>query len=232
MNKIPCASQNTEAKTLPADVCVFGRFRWLSPAAVHSANCRFDSGGKWWIHVSSIVTYLCKNTFLLHWNSCKQRSESLTCCFWLTVSKCGTHFQHCFLIVQSECCICSQFSHWQMFMQNDEYTAFWYLQLLCYLTQLQFMISQNNFVKFFGVFWDNCRIWVTWAFSIICVCITIFKVSIPPLNCCFRWSRVWIAITKPLICWNRIFPHQEAMLYQHMKFRFFHCFKICNCSFT
>ena len=35
-----------------------------------------------------------------------------------------------------------------MFMQNGEYTAFWYLQLLCYLTQLQFMIGQNKFVEF------------------------------------------------------------------------------------
>ena len=25
----------------------------------------------------------------------------------------------------------TQLSHWQMFMQNGEYTAFWYLQLLC-----------------------------------------------------------------------------------------------------
>ena len=30
-----------EAKTLPADICVFVRF---SPAAVHSADYRFDSG--------------------------------------------------------------------------------------------------------------------------------------------------------------------------------------------
>ena len=41
-------------------------------------------------------------------------------------------------------------------MQNGEYTAFWYLQLLCYLMQLQFMISQNEFVEFFSVFQDNC----------------------------------------------------------------------------
>ena len=39
-----------------------------------------------------------------------------------------------------------------MFLQNGEYTAFWYLQLLYYLTQLQFTISQNEFVEFFGVF--------------------------------------------------------------------------------
>ena len=99
MNKILCTSKNSEAKTLPADVCVFGHFGHLLPAAVHSADCWFDSKVKWWIHISSIVTYLCKNSFLLHWNSSKQRSElSMHCCFWLTVSKHGTHFEHSFLI--------------------------------------------------------------------------------------------------------------------------------------
>ena len=95
-----------EAKTLPADVCVFGHFRQLSPAAVHSADCWFDSGVKWWIHVSSIVTYLWKNSFLLHWNSCKQCSESLTHCCEQTLHPLWT-----------------QLSHWKMFMQNGEYTA-------------------------------------------------------------------------------------------------------------
>ena len=35
MNKILCASQNTEVKTLPADISVFGRFGRFSPFAVH-----------------------------------------------------------------------------------------------------------------------------------------------------------------------------------------------------
>ena len=63
----------------------------------------------------------------------------------------------------------TQLFHWQMFMQNGEYTSFWYFQLLCYLLQLKFTLSQNEFVEFFGVFFDNCWIWVTlsWAFSII-----------------------------------------------------------------
>ena len=78
MNKIPCASQNTSAKTLPAVVCVFGCFGRLSPAAVHSADCRFYSEVKWWVHVLSIVTHLRKKPFLLCWNSCKQRTESST----------------------------------------------------------------------------------------------------------------------------------------------------------
>ena len=45
-------------------------------------------------------------------------------------------------------CELSQLSHWQIFRQNSEYTAFWYLQLLCYLTQLQFTVGQNEFVEF------------------------------------------------------------------------------------
>ena len=126
MNKLRCVSQNTEAKTLPADVCIFGRFGWLSPAAVYSVDCRFDSGVKWWIYVSAIVTCLCKNSFLLCWNSCKQCSELLMrCYFWLTVSKHKTHFEHSFLIDKSSCKMVNTL-------------PFWYLQLLCYVTQLQF----------------------------------------------------------------------------------------------
>ena len=41
-----------------------GRFGQVLPAAVHSADCRFDSGVKWWIQVQYIVTYLHKNSFL------------------------------------------------------------------------------------------------------------------------------------------------------------------------
>ena len=61
------------------------------------------SGVKWWIHVFSIVIYLRKNSFLLPWNSCKQRSESSTHCFWSPVSKRGTYFEHSFLIDKCSC---------------------------------------------------------------------------------------------------------------------------------
>ena len=83
---------------------IFGRFGQHSPAAVHSADCWFDSGVKWWIHASSIITYLRKNSFLLHLNSCKQLSELLIrCCFVSTVSKRCTHFKHSFLIDKCSC---------------------------------------------------------------------------------------------------------------------------------
>ena len=190
MNKTPCTSQNTEAKTLPADVCIFGHFRRLSPAAVHSADCQFDSRVKWWIHVSSIVTYLCKNSFVLRW---KLQTTLWIVNVMLLLINCKQMLHP----------LWTQLSHWQMFMQNGEYTAFWYRQLFCYLTQLQFMISQNEFVEFFGVFWDNCQIWVTWSFSIICVCTTTFKVSIVLLNCCFiitsrnQHGYPWVSLATP-----------------------------------
>ena len=137
MNKIPYASQNMEAKTLPADVCVFGHFRRLSSTAVHSADSWFDSRINLRVHVSSIVTYLRTNSFLLRWNSCKQRSESLTrCWFWSTASN---HFEHSFLIDKCK-------------MQNGHHTVFWYLQLLCYLTQLNLWLiirCSRSFLVFF-----------------------------------------------------------------------------------
>ena len=213
MNKIPCTTQNTEAKTLPADVCAFGCFGLLSPAAVHSADCQFDSEVKWWIHVSSIVTYLCKNPFLLCWNSCKQCSElSIRCCFWSTLSKCSTQFEHSF---HNEKCSCRMVNTLPSDVFNSSANSH----------SFNLWSDKMSLWSFFGVFQDNYRIWVTWAFSIICVCTTMFKVSIPPLNHYIRWSRVWIILIKLLLCLNRIFTHQKAMLYQHRKFRFFISFE-------
>ena len=104
----------------------------------------------------------------------------------------------------------TQHSHRQMFAQNDEY-----LQLFCYLRQLQFTIGQNEFVEFFCVFRNNCRIWVTWVFSIICVCTTTFKVSIATFHRCFRRSRVRITLIKPLLCLKSIFPSESNVLSTH-----------------
>ena len=101
-------------------------------------------------------------------------SESLIrCCFWSTVSKCGTHFEHSFLIDKCSCKIVNM-------LPSYIFNSFTISR------NFNLRSSQNEFVEFFGVFWDNCQIWVTWVFSIICVYMTAFKVSIPPLNCCFQ----------------------------------------------
>ena len=116
------------------------------------------------------------------------------------------------------------------FSLTNVFAKWWIHCLLIFSSSLlshatQFMIGQNEFVEFFGVFRDNCQIWATWAFSISCVCMTKLKVSIPPLNYCFPWSRVWITLIKLLLCLNSIFSHQKPILYQLKKFRFFHWFK-------
>ena len=47
------------------------------------------------MHVSLIVTYRHRKSFLPRFNSSKQRSESSTCyCFWLVVCKRDTHFEN------------------------------------------------------------------------------------------------------------------------------------------
>ena len=203
MNKIPCTSQNTEAKTLPADVCVFGHFERLPPAAVYSADCWFDSRVKWLILVSSIVTYLRKNSFLLCWNSCKQRSKSLMpCCFWSTVSKRGTHFEHIFLIDKCSCEMVNT-------LPFDTFKS------SAISRNFNLRSAKTSLWNVFGVFWDNCQIWAIWAFSIIWVCMTyqpLFPKEQSP-------TKTYQALLE------QCFPYQKAMFYQHTKFRDFHCFE-------
>ena len=124
-----------EAKTLSADVSIFGHLERLSPGAVHSAYCRFDSRVKWWIYVLSIVIFMQKLLFVA--------LKQLQTTFWI--------IDTLFLIdcEQTQHPLWRQLSHWQMFMQNCEYTAFSYRQLLCYLMQLQFM-SLWRFLVFSG----------------------------------------------------------------------------------
>ena len=93
-----------KAKTLPVDICVFGRFEWLSPAAVHSADCRFDSRGERWIHVLSIITCLRKKVLFV-W--LKQLQTTLwivdALLFLIDSEQRGNHFEHRYLIDKCSC---------------------------------------------------------------------------------------------------------------------------------
>lgn len=84
--------QNSTYHDLSDNCCVFGRIGNGSPAAVHWANCQFDSGMYWLIQASSIVTCRCKQSVLSRENSFKQVSESSIHCFWITMSKHGTNY--------------------------------------------------------------------------------------------------------------------------------------------
>lgn len=90
----------TDAVTLPAHCYVFGRFGGLSLAAHCLADCRFDSGVKWLIHVSSILTYRRKKSSLLRVDSGKQLSESsIRYYFCSSVSKQKTYLEKTFFML-------------------------------------------------------------------------------------------------------------------------------------
>ena len=194
---------------MPADVCLFGYFWRCSPAAVHLPDCPFDFAVKWLVHVSSIVRYLCKNSFWFCWYRCKQRFESSTVVFdqlWAnTVPTLKSAFS-----------------------STNVHAKWWIHYLLISSTPL---LSQaisiynrpKRCLRIFCIFRDNCLIWATLALSLICVSPTAFKVSAPPLNRCFWENQVRITLIKPMLCLNNIFYNQKAMLYQHTKL-FFVCF--------
>ena len=97
MNKIRCAFQNMKGKTLPADICVLDHFGQLSPAAVHTADCRFDSRVKWWICFIHCHIFMQKLFFV----ALKQLQTApwiIDALFFDQVSKHGSHFEHSFLI--------------------------------------------------------------------------------------------------------------------------------------
>ena len=133
----------------------------------------------------------------------------------------------------------TQLSHWQMFMKNGEYPAFSYLQLLYYISRSFNLQSTTTSLQTFCIFClcvcvcvcvfrVNWRIWPTWAFRIICVCTTAFKVSIPPLNRYFRRGRVQITLIKPLLCLNSIFSIRKQCFIKTRNSDFFIVLKICN----
>ena len=99
----------------------------------------------------------------------------------------------------------TQLSHWQMFMKYSEYTAIWDLQFLCYLTQLQFAIDQNDFMDFLMF---SGTTWAIWVFSVISVYANASKASI---RCC-RYSRVQITLWSHSFSWTAFFPIKKQCL--------------------
>ena len=195
------------AKTLPTDVCIFGCFGWLPFAAVHSAEFQFDYRMKWW-SMFHPLSHLRKNSFVLHWNNTLNRWR-IVVFDQLRANTAPT--------LNTALSLKNIHAKWWI-------TAFWYLQHLCYLTQLQFAIGQNEFVVFFAIFLDNCQICATWTFSIICVCIITFKVCIPPLNCCFRQSRDLNNTYQAIVLLEQYFFPLESNALSTLKIQIFPLF--------
>ena len=194
MNNLPCVSQNTGTKNLPADACVFGHFGRISPAAVRQLTADLTpewSGGSMFhslSHIYAKTPFCCVETVankaLYRWHVVfnwlgTNAVPILNTAFSLT----NIHvkwWMHCLLISSTP--------------------------LLSHTTSIY--DRPKGVCGVFSVFQNNCWIRVTWVFSI------------PPLNHCFQWSSVWITLIHPLLCLNSIFSHQKAMLYQDTKFRF------------
>ena len=188
MNKIPCTSQNTEAKTLPTDVYIFGCFGQLTPTAVHSADCWFDSRVKWWILVSFIFTYLRKNSFLLCWNCLQKMLWIINVLFFDQLwANAAPTLNTAFSDIFNSSAISRSFNLW------SAETSLW-----------SFLVFSETTAKF-----------RQHAHSALFVSVR------PHLKSAYNR----ITLIEPLLCLNSFFPHQKAMLYQHTKFRFFHCFE-------
>ena len=182
---------------------VFGR---LSPAAVHSGDCRFNSWAKWWIHLFIHCHIFTQKLLFI---ALKQLQTM--CCFWSTWSKHSTHFEHSFLFDK---CSCKKVNKLPSDIFNSSTFSRNFNLRLAKTSLWSFLVFSGTIAKF-GRSERSASL----------VCMSLFKVSIPRLNRCSWWSRVRITLIKPLLCLNNIFSLQKAMLYQYTKFRFFHCFE-------
>ena len=117
----------------------------------------------------------------------------------------------------------TQLSHWQTFMKDR--------QTLSSDIFISFDIPRNFNLRsvktrFFCIFRDNCWLWVTLAVNSICVFATAFKASISPLNRFFFPTEQCQNNTyQDITLLEQSFSLKKVMLYQHPKFRLFHCFE-------
>lgn len=89
-----------------------------------------------------------------------------------------------------------------------------------YFTQLHFSVFVNDFVHFFVVSSPAAELWVTRAFRIIDVYMTVFKISKPSTNLCFRRSRVTTTSFQTLLTVKGIFSHRETTFNNNNKWEF------------
>ena len=217
MNKVPCSSQNTEARTLPADVFVFGHLGRLSPAAVHSAD-RFGSMFPPLSHIYRKIPFCCVETVAN--NALNRRNVDVF--DWLWPNTAPT-LNTAFLLTNVH--------------------AKWWLD--CQLISSTILLSHATSIydrpkRVCGVFWcfpGELPNLGDWTFSYVYVCTTSFKVSIISLELSFWRSRVRITIIKPLLCLNIFFPtgiiafstHEIKIFPLFWKLQQYFYLNNCNC---
>ncbi len=92
--------------------------------------------------------------------------------------------------------------------------------------------DENKFVEVFGIFLGQLSNLGDLRIQHLSVRTTAFIVNIPPLNRCFRRSRVQITLINPLFCLNSIFPIRKQRFTNTRNLDFSIVLKICNSRFT
>ena len=210
MNKIPCTSLNTKAKTLPADVCIFGHLDGFHlPLSTQ---------------LTSNLTSEWSDGFMFHPFS-HVYAKTHFCCIE-TVANNALNWWHIVVFDGLWANVAPTLN--TAFSLTNVHTKWWIHSLLISSTPL---LSHPTSIydrpkQVCGVFWCFLRQLLNLGeLRVQHICMIAFKVNTPLLNCCFWWSRVRITLNKPLLCLNIIFSHQKAKLNQHTKIRFFHCFE-------
>ena len=184
----------------------FGHFGQLSPAAVHSAVGWFNSWVKWCIQVSSIVTFTQNPRFL----ALKQLQTTLSIInallFLIDCEQTRHQFWTQFLVDEGLCK-----------MGNTLPSDFFNSSAI--LRYFNLRSAKKGLWSFFFLVFSGKTAEFRRPERSASICVST-SVSKSHLNHCFRRSRVQI---KELLCLNSSFSHQKAILYQHTKFKFFHC---------
>ena len=195
------------------EFCVFGHFGWLTRDAVHSADCRIDSVVKWLIHVSSIVTHLCKKTPF--------------CCIE-TVANNVLNCQRVVIFDWLWVNVAPTFN--TAFSLTNVHTKWW---IYCILISSTLLRSYATSIYY----WPKRVCGVFWCFPGQLP--NLGDLSVQHHLC--QYNRVLSQHTtyytffptkqslnntyQAVALLDQYFSHQKPMLYQQRKFRFFHCFE-------
>ena len=145
-------------------------------------------------------------------------------CYVETVANNALNHGRVIVFDQTRYPLWTQLSYWQMIMQNGEYTAFWYLQLLCFLTQLQFMIGQNEFVEFLWCFPGQLPNLCDLSVQALFAARSHLKSAYHLLTVVSNGAESEWHLSSHCFAWTVFFPVRKQY-FINTKFRFFHYFE-------
>ena len=117
-------------------VALDGFYLLLSTKLIADLTPEWSGGSMFHLH---------KNSFLLRWNSCKQRSESWTALLFLIDCEQTLHHP-----------LWTQLSHWQMFIQNVLYFFYIFIKFLTIQAIISFTLDTKDKIFSFMKYFEQC----------------------------------------------------------------------------